>query len=458
MKTKRFWNWMPAALLLAVLLALFTSMVAAAQDAPPPIPTGPDGAGASAAPIATDNHTPGTAPLLQCGSIASDAIGASGEVDYYRLELGAGTPIVVTITNAGAPLDAVLNLYDANGTTFVTDQDDFHGANPRLHYNTRFNDPGGFGAKYYVRVHSFDGAGSANYTYQLSWRGIQYVSMTTAGSVGGVSYEPGDILARTNCGSSDIRWEMFFDGSDVGFDGNVRDFAVLNGSPAAPFRRGAIILSTGSAEPLPDIGTLALQDLALFQPTAVGSTTTGTYHRYFDGSDVGYNVFAESIDSVAVHHASNTLVLGTAGKAKVKGGLIAADEDLLQFTPQKLGAATAGSWSMFFDGSDVGLGTVDLEGVDLLASSTSPDGILFGNLDRDITLNGILFTPNKVAGCGNATFGANTVCTWGQSHTAWRLGTTGMTALDGYDYGTHIWPGNFVPTAAEAETQGASSK
>ena len=38
-------------------------------------------------------------------------------------------------------------------------------------------------------------------------------------------------------------------------------------------------------------------------------------------------------------------------------GVSGADEDLLAFTPRTLGATTSGSFSLYFDGSDVGLST-----------------------------------------------------------------------------------------------------
>jgi hypothetical protein len=48
------------------------------------------------------------------------------------------------------------------------------------------------------------------------------------------------------------------------------------------------------------------------------------------------------------------VLISTHGNVSVPGRS-AADEDILIFTPTSLGANTAGSWGLFFDGSDVGL-------------------------------------------------------------------------------------------------------
>lgn len=51
------------------------------------------------------------------------------------------------------------------------------------------------------------------------------------------------------------------------------------------------------------------------------------------------------------------------------GGISTDDSDVLQITPTSLGSTTAGTWAMLFDGSDVGL-TTDNEDVDAISVST----------------------------------------------------------------------------------------
>ena len=61
----------------------------------------------------------------------------------------------------------------------------------------------------------------------------------------------------------------------------------------------------------------------------------------------------EKIDALAMQ-PDGALLISTIGAATVKNGnqsIKAADEDLLAFTPTSLGATTAGTWQMAFDGS-----------------------------------------------------------------------------------------------------------
>ncbi|MBI5289296.1 MAG: hypothetical protein HY873_10045, partial [Chloroflexi bacterium] len=84
-----------------------------------------------------------------------------------------------------------------------------------------------------------------------------------------------------------------------------------------------------------------------------------------------------------------------------------ADEDIFEFTPSSLGAATAGSWSMYFDGGDVGLGSTS-EDVDAVA--VAPSGAIYLSTGGGFAVPGIsgadedvfVFTPSSL---GTATSG-----------------------------------------------------
>jgi hypothetical protein len=110
-------------------------------------------------------------------------------------------------------------------------------------------------------------------------------------------------------------------------------------------------------------------DIIRFTPTQLGTNTAGTFTWYFDGSDVDLTAGAEDVDALAVldNGGSIQLVLSTAGNPTVTGLSGARDEDLLLFTPtptQPLGDdSTAGTWSFYFDGSDVGLSEASSEDV-----------------------------------------------------------------------------------------------
>ena len=99
---------------------------------------------------------------------------------------------------------------------------------------------------------------------------------------------------------------------------------------------------------------------------AAGAITSYRYRLLFDGSDVGLDTDAEDIDALDIL-PDGSLVISTTGTATVPG-LTADKQDLLRFTPavDGYGSVTKGTWSLYFDGSDVGL-TLDSENIDAVA-------------------------------------------------------------------------------------------
>ena len=174
-----------------------------------------------------------------------------------------------------------------------------------------------------------------------------YVTTAAAGSVGGIAYAVGDILAYN--GLTGV-WSMAFDGSDVGWTKGIGDFEFLPD--------GSLLLTTNLRFPVGTGAarfTLETQDIARFVPTSMGTTTAGSFALYFDGSDVLLSTAAERIDALA-RKPDGTLLISTSGKASVKNGaatVAGEDEDLLAFQPSSLGNNTAGTWSLSngFDGS-----------------------------------------------------------------------------------------------------------
>ena len=95
-------------------------------------------------------------------------------------------------------------------------------------------------------------------------------------------------------------------------------------------------------------------DIVLFVPTTPGANTAGTFSFLFDGSDVDLVGSSEDID--ALHVADDgTIFVSTIGTPAVGTLSGLRDEDVLMFVPSSMGSITAGSWSLFFDGSDVGM-------------------------------------------------------------------------------------------------------
>jgi hypothetical protein len=182
-----------------------------------------------------------------------------------------------------------------------------------------------------------------------------YISPTGSGKVGGVPFAPADILRYDKAQNS---WAMFFDGSDVKAAKNLSAFAIQSNDE--------LLISWLANQPIPNQGTFAPQDIARFTPTQTGSTTTGSFAWFFDGSDVGLSSTAEKIDALG-ELPDGRLLISTVGTAAVPGAggttIKAQDEDILVFTPASLGANTSGTWALYFDGTPIpGLKGEDING------------------------------------------------------------------------------------------------
>jgi C1A family cysteine protease len=139
-------------------------------------------------------------------------------------------------------------------------------------------------------------------------------------------------------------WSWYFDGSDVGLstsDEDVDAFAIL--------ADGRLLFSTlGNVSVTGASG--ADEDLLVFTPTALGSTTTGTWAMYFDGSDVGLSSTSnEDVNGIWVD-AAGKIYLTTLGSFSVTG--VSGDgSDIIICTPGSLGSTTTCTWIMYWDGS-----------------------------------------------------------------------------------------------------------
>lgn len=180
-------------------------------------------------------------------------------------------------------------------------------------------------------------------------------SGTTADDSDIVVFTPSSLGANTSGVFS-----FYFDGSDVGLSTNGEDVdgIYLDSS-------GDLILSTVGNVTANGISRNRDEDLIRFSGT-VGATTSGSFSQEFDGSDVGLSSSSsEDVDAVYLRSSGNFLMscLGSFSVSGLSGG----DEDVWEFAPTSLGSSTAGTFSMYFDGSAFGLpGNVDVSGVHLV--------------------------------------------------------------------------------------------
>jgi hypothetical protein len=145
-----------------------------------------------------------------------------------------------------------------------------------------------------------------------------------------------------------------FDGSDVGITTDIDAFDVL--------ANGHILMSFDAATAVTGVGTVQDPDVVEFTPTSLGANTAGTFTWKFDGSDVGLSDTYEDVDALYMMN-DGTMVVSIRDAFSVTG-ISGQDEDLIRFTATSWGSTTAGTWSWYLDGSDVGLSTSANEDVD----------------------------------------------------------------------------------------------
>jgi hypothetical protein len=225
-----------------------------------------------------------------------------------------------------------------------------------------------------------------------------YLSLTGNQTIGGVASADEDILRFDG-----TNWSLFFDGSDVGVGSpDLFGFSVLDADT---------ILMAFSANVTVNGLAITPQDVVRFDATSLGSTTAGTFSMYLDGSDVGLDTTAEKIDSVSLLPDGRVLV-STTGNPAVAGVTGGRDEDVLAFTPTSLGDATSGSWAMYFDGSDVGLGETSGEDVDALDVVNGK--IYLSTLDNFL-VTGVSGADEDVFVCNSTSLGDVTACNYSPS-------------------------------------------
>ncbi len=176
-----------------------------------------------------------------------------------------------------------------------------------------------------------------------------YLSTPTGGTVDGIVYGGEDVLGYDLDSGA---WSLVFDGSDVGLAGqNVTAFAWLPD--------GSLLIAVADDFYLAELdqpterggNNVDNSDILRFEPYALGQETGGSWSLYFDGSDVDLKTPQEAISALTVL-ADGRIVISTDGPFKA-GSLNAKSRDLVVFTPTSLGENTVGSWELYFDGSDI---------------------------------------------------------------------------------------------------------
>lgn len=231
---------------------------------------------------------------------------------------------------------------------------------------------------YFVKVidDNFEGfATDGPYNLKLD-KGL-FISPLTAGTVDGISFDRNDVLLNYTVAD---RWELLFNFLADDFTANLNAFTVYGNGLLLSFQSA----QTVTLSSWPDFPTLTVMphDIVEFRPG---------FKAFFDGSDVGLTTASEKIDALAVA-PDGRLLISTVGGGEVPGAGRFKDEDILAFTPSQWGLDTAGTWSLYFDGSTVpGLAREDVTGID-----TGLDGDLYLTLQDSFTISGTPCGPTCI--------------------------------------------------------------
>jgi len=263
-----------------------------------------------------------------------------------------------------------------------------------------------------------------------------YLSLANNQAIGGISSADEDILKFDG-----QNWSLFFDGSDVGVaSADLFAFTFLDADSLLLAFNTTVTVNGISAAP---------QDVLRFDATSLGNTTAGTFSLYFDGSDVGFDTTSENIDSLSLL-IDGRLLLSTTGNPSVPGLTTGRDEDVLAFTPASLGDVTGGSWSLYFDGSDVGLGETSDEDLDAL--DVTANGNIYLSTLGTFSVTGLVGADEDVFLCVPGSLGNVTACNY--SPALYFDGSTWALDANDVDAISILAPGP-PPAAAPANTAAA---
>ena len=300
------------------------------------------------------DSNPAAAPLLHVewttGGNQPPAVSAG--VDQ-AITLPAGATLDGTVTDDGQPAPFTTTWSQVSGPGTVA-----FGNASAVDTTATFSQAG----QYTLRLTAFDGEltslDEVVVTVNPPASGSPlYFSLADVATVGGVTAENEDVVFFDGTSFS-----LAFDGSDVGI-GTFRIDAL------AWVDSTSLLLSFDVAGAVSGIAaTVDDSDIVLFTATSLGANTAGAFTLYFDGSDVGLTAGSEDVDAVEL--LSNGHILVSTFGAVAVTGFSGDDKDLLEFSPTSFGAVTAGTFTHYFDGSDVDL-TTSGEDVDTVTVDAS---------------------------------------------------------------------------------------
>jgi len=179
-------------------------------------------------------------------------------------------------------------------------------------------------------------------------------------------------------------------------------------------------------------GTIDSSDIVQFTGT-LGPSTSGTFSVFFDGSDVGLSGGiggSENVDAFEIL-PDGSLVVSTVGTASVTGvSPNPVSQDLIRCAGT-FGTTTSCTWSVYFDGSDVGL-TSGNENIDGVARAAAGD--IYLSTTGNFSVPGRSGANEDVFVCQSPTTGPSTTCTYSSTlyfdGSVFGLGANDLDAID----------------------------
>ena len=138
-------------------------------------------------------------------------------------------------------------------------------------------------------------------------------------------------------------------------------------------------------------------------------TATGNWSLYFDGSDVGLDISSGSDVAAFRMMSDGTILFSFVNPITITGLGSVDDSDIVRFTPTSLGENTAGTFSWYFDGSDVGL-TANSEDIDTVGFA--PDGRLLVSTTGSFSVNGVSGNDEDLVAFSPTSLGTTTSGIW----------------------------------------------
>jgi hypothetical protein len=251
-----------------------------------------------------------------------------------------------------------------------------------------------------------------------------YLSLTNAtGTLTGLGPNGSDLVYANEdiLSWNGVSYAMVFDGTAAGLpaSANISGFDIDTAN-------NRILMAFGADTLVPGVGAVTGSDIVAY------SLVTKTFSLVFDGSDVGLGGGGESLDALQLL-PDGRLIVSTMGLTLVPSGrllpYLAVGQDLLAFTPTSLGAATSGTWTFYFDGSDVGLFSAG-EGVD--GASVAVNGPIYLSTLGNFSVTGISGQDEDVFVCTPSSLGTTTACTFSPFFDGTAYGLSGDD-VDGID-------------------------